>query len=253
LEGAVDPNRLSQVLGVALILGATVHLVTWGAGLPWPHRFSATLLILSSLAWLYGRPGESGERLRAVVAHWLPETRGRGLWGDSARRRLVEELVRSGDPSRLTGDQTLLVVTALALDTGRIAHFYTGPVVGDSFKDQVERGLGEAIRLTHPGAMIEAAVASSAIPLAFEPVRIQGRDFLVAGQSPNQPLAAVYAARADAAIVVLLAPITQPPPPSRDEHLLALGARLIEIAHWRSLQQELRELPEDWIRGSASR
>jgi predicted acylesterase/phospholipase RssA len=94
--------------------------------------------------------------------------------------------------------------------------------------------------------VIAAAVASSAIPIAFEPVRISGRDFVDAGQFSNQPLAAVHAARADAAIVVLLAPTEEPPRAQEDEHLLALGARLIEIGHWRSLQQELRELPDEW-------
>ena len=28
--------------------------------------------------------------------------------------------------------------------------------------------------------------------------------------------------------------------------MIALGGRLLEIAHWRSLQQELRELPVEW-------
>jgi hypothetical protein len=137
-------------------------------------------------------------------------------------------------------------MTALALDSGRIAHFYSGPEPGPGFEEQVERGLGEAIRLKSPAQVIAAAVASSAIPLAFEPVRIAGREFVDAGQFSNQPLAAVHAARADAAIVVLLAPTEEPPRAQADEHLLALGARLIEIGHWRALQQELRELPEEW-------
>ncbi len=246
LEGVVDPDRASRWLGLALILGALVHLVTWGAGLPWPHRFSAAALIAGTLVWLGTRPGAGGERLRALIARWLPETRGRGLWGDAARKKLVQNLVRSGDSSRLTEGPTLLVMTALALDTGRIAHFFVGPEPGADFERSVERGLGEPIRLMSPAQVIAAAVASSAIPLAFEPVRIAGRDFVDAGQFSNQPLAAVHAARADAAIVVLLAPTQEPPRAQPDEHLLALGARLIEIGHWRALQQELRELPAEW-------
>lgn len=245
-EGAVDPVRVSRWLGLAIIAGGLIHLVTWGSGVPWPHRFSATLLIASALAWLATRPGAGGERLRALIARWLPETRGRGLWGDAARKQLIQKLVRSGDSSLLTEGNTLLVMTALALDTGRIAHFYAGPEPGPDFEERVERGLGDPIRLVSPAHVIAAAVASSAIPLAFEPVRIGGRDFVDAGQFSNQPLAAVHAARADAAIVVLLAPIDEPPPAQENEHLLALGARLIEIGHWRSLQQELRELPDEW-------
>ena len=245
-EGAVDPAQASRALGIALIAGAIVHLVTWGAGVPWPHRFSATLLIAGGLLWLGTRPGASGEHLRSVIANWLPETRGRGLWGDAARKQLVQKLVRGGDSSRLTEGNTLLVMTALALDSGRIVHFYSGPEPGPGFVERVERGLGEAIRLISPAQVIAAAVASSAIPLAFEPVRIRGREFVDAGQFSNQPLAAVHAARADAAIVVLLAPTEEPPRAQANEHLLALGARLIEIGHWRALQQELRELPKEW-------
>lgn len=245
-EGAVDPVRVSRWFGLALIAGAGVHLVTWGTGFPWPHRFSATILIVGALTWIGTRPGASGERLRALIARWLPETRGRGLWGDAARKQLVQKLVRNGDSSLLTEGNTLLVMTALALDSGRIVHFYAGPEPGPGFEEQVERGLGEAIRLISPAQVIAAAVASSAIPLAFEPVRIAGREFVDAGQFSNQPLAAVHAARADAAIVVLLAPTEEPPRAQPNEHLLALGARLIEIGHWRALQQELRELPQEW-------
>jgi len=245
-EDAADPARVSWWLGIALIAGGIVHLVTWGTGVPWPHRFSATLLIAGALAWFGTRPGASGERLRAMIARWLPETQGRGLWGDAARKQLVQKLVRSGNSSLLTEGNTLLVMTALALDSGRIVHFFSGPEPGPGFEERVERGLGEAIRLISPAQVIAAAVASSAIPLAFEPVRISGREFVDAGQFSNQPLAAVHAARADAAIVVLLAPTEEPPRAQPNEHLLALGARLIEIGHWRSLQQELRELPEEW-------
>jgi predicted acylesterase/phospholipase RssA len=245
-EGAVDPVQTWRWFGLVLGLGAMIHLITWGTGFPWPHRFSATLLIVSAAAWFALRPGSGGDPLRAAIARWLPETRGRGLWGDAARKQLVQNLVRSGDSSLLTEGKTLLVMTALALDTGRIAHFYAGPEPGHGFVDRVERGLGEAIRLISPAQVIAAAVASSAIPIAFEPVRIAGREFIDAGQFSNQPLAAVYAARADAAIVVLLAPTEEPPRAQPDEHLLALGARLIEIGHWRALQQELRELPDEW-------
>jgi predicted acylesterase/phospholipase RssA len=246
LEGAMDPVQTWRWFGVVLALGAIVHLVTWGTGFPWPHRFSATILIVTAAAWLALRPGVGGDPLRSAISRWLPETRGRGLWGDAARKQLVQNLVRGGDSSLLTEGNTLLVMTALALDTGRIAHFYSGPEPGHGFVERVERGLGEAIRLISPAQVIAAAVASSAIPIAFEPVRIAGREFVDAGQFSNQPLAAVYAARADAAIVVLLAPTEEPPRAQPDEHLLALGARLIEIGHWRALQQELRELPDEW-------
>ena len=246
-EGARDPTRLSRRLGAALLVGLTLHLATWVLGLPWPHRFSASLLAATALVWLAVRPSAVADRARAVLLGLMPETRGRGLWRGAGRRRLLEGLVAQGQPERLTGSETLLVVTALAVDSGRIAHFVSGPDPGPRFREAVERHLGEVIHVDRPAEVIEAAVASSAIPLMFEPVSIRGRQFVDAGQFSNQPLAAVHAADADAAVVVLMAPTSQPPKSSGEENLVALGARLVELANWRALQQELRELPSDWL------
>lgn len=246
VDRRTDPARLVRWLGRLVLAGLGVHLVAWGTGIPWPHSFSASLLVASGLAWLALRPGATGERLRRLLLRVMPETQGRGLWRGSARRALVEQLVSDGDPSRLTSSETLLVITALAMDSGRIAHFVSGPEPSPEFRVQVEQGLGEVIELRSPQEVIEAAVASSAIPLVFEPVRIRGRDFVDAGQFSNQPLAAVHSAQADAAVVVLLAPFREAPRTDDAGNVVDLGGRLVELANWRSLQRELRDVPAAW-------
>ncbi len=241
-----DPTRGSRRLGRGLIALTALHLVMWGLGLPWPHRFSATVLAAGAVAWLAIRPGRPRDVLRRLLGQLLPETRGRGLWGSAARRRLLEELVARGHPSRLTQSATLLIVNALALDSGRIMHFAAGPAPGPEFEARLRSALDEVMWLRQPSQVIEAVVASSAIPLAFEPVKIAGREFVDAGQFSNQPLEGAIAAGADALVVVLMAPSAGPPPERRDANLVELGARLLEVASWRQLHIELGALPPGW-------
>jgi predicted acylesterase/phospholipase RssA len=119
---------------------------------------------------------------------------------------------------------------------------------GQAFTRRVEEGVGEVIVLKEPREVIEAAVASSAIPAVFEPVRIHRRDFVDGGVFSNQPLRVALADQADALLVVLVTPSTGPAPMPRHANLFDLSARLVEIANWRDLETELRSLPAGWLR-----
>jgi predicted acylesterase/phospholipase RssA len=234
-----DPGRVRRWLRRSLITLAVVHLVMWGLGLPWPHRFSASVLAAGAAAWLASRPGRARDTMRRLLSWLLPETRGRGLWGGVARRRLLEDLVARGDPARLVSGETLLIVSALALDSGRIVHFAAGENPGPAFEAGVDQTLTEVVWMSDPGQVVDAAVASSAIPLAFEPVRIGGREFVDAGQFSNQPLDAAVAAGADAILVVLTAPSGGTGVRRRESNLVELSARLLEVASWRQLNLQL--------------
>ena len=233
-------------LGWALVAGAAVHLGVWILELPWPHRFSAVVLLLGSVLWLINRPGRTGTLARQMLARILPETGGRGLWGAAARRHLLRRLVREGNPQRLSAPGTTLLLSALALDSGRIAYFVAGDPPTAEFKERVERALGEVVHVHNAKQVIEAAVASSAIPLAFEPVMIRRREFVDAGQFSNQPVVAAIAVGVDAVLVVLMAPRTGPRPAPRGGTMIELGARMLEIASWRELQLELGVLSTEW-------
>lgn len=241
-----DPGRWHLRLGYVLMAGAAVHLVTLLAALPWPHRFSATALAFGFVAWLANRQGFSGGWLRALLLRLLPETGGRGLWGGASRRRVLEELVAEGDATRLTAGPTRLTIGALAVDTGRTCHFVSGFDPTPWFRARIEQALGEVIVARDPADVLSAAVASSAIPGIFEPVRIGDRDFVDPGGFSNQPLHAAIAAGADAAVIVLLSPSEGSPPTGKVLNVIELGGRLLEIANWRDLQAELRSLPPEW-------
>ena len=114
--------------GVTFLLAAwaALHLLVWAVGIPWPHRFSATLFVVAVILWLAAKPGRAGGWLRRLFSRLLPESRGRGLWGDAARRRVLTRLVGQGVPARLVSGSPILILTGLSLDSGRVAMFVAG-------------------------------------------------------------------------------------------------------------------------------
>jgi predicted acylesterase/phospholipase RssA len=254
LNPPADPERLHRRLGLALLGLALVHAVVWAFGWPWPHRFSAFAILGLAAAWLANRPGRAGDVLRGILRGLMPETRGRGLWGSAARRRTIESLVRAGDPSRLVEGGTGLVISALATDTGRVGHFTRIDGAAPGFAARLERDLGEILPIRDAEDAIRAAVASSAIPGIYEPVRIAGRDFVDAGGLSNQPIHVAIAAGADGVLAVLLTPSGRPAPAPPPANLVELAGRLLELSNWRDMQAELNALPEGWSReGSPAR
>jgi hypothetical protein len=161
---------------------------------------------------------------------------------------VLEGLAAGGPPGALVGRGTRLVVSALAVDSGRVCHFVSWPDVEPRFESRIRDALGEVVALRTPEEMVQAAVASSAIPGVFEPERIDGRLFVDAGGFSNQPVHLALADDADAVLVVLLNPSDAPPAAHPPRDLAALGGRLLELANWRDLQAELRELPAGWSR-----
>jgi hypothetical protein len=130
LEGRAtgpDPTRLRRQLKAALITAASLHALVWLMGWPWPHRFSASVVLLLTLAWVGSTPGGPGHWLRGLALGLMPETGGRGLWSGRARRRILEQLVAAGDSRRLLGAGTRIAVTALSIGTGRLVHFVSWP------------------------------------------------------------------------------------------------------------------------------
>ena len=248
LSPARDPARLHRLFGIGLAAAALVHLVTWIAGLPWPHRFSASVLLLATMVWFANRPGGTGDWLRHLLLRVIPETGGRGLWGSDARRRLIQQAVAQGDPAMLVAPETHLIISACAIETGHMCYFVNWPDPSPAFRERIGHALGRVVPLTTPEQIIEAAVASSAVPAVFEPVTLGDQTLVDGGLFSNQPMHAVLADEADAMLVVLVSPSSGPPRPSREPHLLELGGRLLEIANWRNLQTELGALPAGWGR-----
>lgn len=241
-----DPQRGRRVLGTAALGAAAIHALVWIGGWPWPHRFSASVVLLLAFAWLGSGTGRVARALQRAGFGLVPETRGRGLWNGKARARLLDRLTKEGDAAALMDASTRLVISALALDGGRVAHFTNWADAAGEFRARAEEQLGEVVPLRDPGEVVRAALASSAIPGVFEPVSIGGREFVDAGGFSNQPLHVALAGGADAVLVVLMTPSHSLTPSAPPADMASLAGRLLEVANWRDLQAELRSLPPGW-------
>jgi predicted acylesterase/phospholipase RssA len=245
---AGDPERWQRWFGRVFAVALAVHLLTWAFAWPWPHRFSATVLFVGGLVWLANRQGRSGHWLRLLLARLLPESGGRGLWRGDARRRVLGSLIADGDSSRLVSGSVRLLLAAVAVDTGRMCYFVNWHSTAEPFREAVDRTLGEIEVLEEPGDVVQAAWASSAIPILFQPVRVHGREFADAGLFSSQVVHATVAAGADALLVVLMSPAVYPQVASDRMHLFEVGTRLFELGGWRDLRSELGSLSSPWAR-----
>ena len=117
------------------------------------------------------------------------------------------------------------------------------PDPAPEFIRRIDHELGEVIPVRNVTDVIDAAVASSALPGIFQPERACGRDCVDAGGFSNQPLHVAIAHGVDAMIVVVLVPSESPTPTPPPNDVVALGGRLLELSNWRDLQTELRHLP----------
>lgn len=246
IQSARSSRRIRQVSAVVLGVWALLHVLTWMFDLPWPHRFSATLLAAAAVIWIANRPAPAGDRLRQVLADFLPELKGRGLWSATARRRILDLLVKEGDSDRLVNGETKLILSALALDTGRVAHFVNWSGDDGTFRQRVEAAVGEVIPVQGARQIVQAAIASSAIPILFEPARVHGREFVDAVALSTHPLQASVFAGADAALVIVVSPSGAPPHAPEPRNLLEVWSRYLDVANWHDLQREMGSLPDSW-------
>jgi predicted acylesterase/phospholipase RssA len=253
LTPATDPDRPARALGWTLVFLGALLPVSYLLPIPWPRRLHLVLVLFAALAWLAGRQFQRGTT-RRLASQLLPETGGRGLWRSAARRRLIDALLPQHVDGSLFDGSTHLILTACNIRSGRMHYFINWDGDRDGYRERVRDALGEAAMVRNRHEIIEAALASSAVPVIFEPVRIGGEEFVDGGVFTNQPLHAVLADRADAVLLVLVLPSGTPPRLGRRPRAIDLAARLPHLANWRDLQIELQRLPPGWSRaGSPAR
>jgi predicted acylesterase/phospholipase RssA len=231
---------------LALVLAAVLYPLAMLMRWPWPWRFHGLVLVVLTLIWLGDRPGAPRTWMRRLVLGLMPETQGRGLWRSAGRRRLIDRLVAQGDPARLTETDVHLIISACSVNDGRMSYFVNWRDPSERFCQNIRAALGEVEPVTRPRDVIDAATAASAVPVLFEPVRWRGRDYLDGGIFSNQPIHAVVADGADAILLVLVSPSSGPRAAGAETSVVELGWRLQELANWRDLQTELRQLDGRW-------
>jgi predicted acylesterase/phospholipase RssA len=245
---ATDPERVRRVFGRIVLTIATLLVVSLAFPFPWPYRLHILVLLLTSLVWLTSELLAEEGAVRRFVVRLLPETGGRGLWRSGARRRLIEDLMPPNAAARLFDAHTHLIFTACAADTGRMHYFINWNDVTPEFTATIARAPGVVHEARDVRDLIEAAVASSALPLIFEPVRIGGQDYVDGGVFASRPLHVVLADGADAMLVVLMSPEAEPASAATGSHLIDFAIRMPQIANWRQMHMEILSLPAEWSR-----
>ena len=243
-----DPERMSRWFGRGLLAYGALFVLMLALPYPWPNRAHLVSLLIGALVWLAGRSMRRGGVMRRLVVRMLPETGGRGLWRTAGRRRLIESLLPPDAEARLARGATRLMFAACELESGRMHYFMTGEPAGRALEARLAESLGDAVPIRTRAEVIDAVLASSAIPVVFEPVRIGGHEYVDGGVFSNQPLHAVLADGADAVLMVLVSPSGSPPRLGTESQLMDLAGRLPQLANWRDLQTELHSLPAGWSR-----
>jgi len=183
------------------------------------------LLILPSKRWA-PRLGVLARRLLRITLHT-------GLFTNYERARILREVVTN---HQLSASPIRLVITVADLESGSSRFFCNTP----------------AARLIHdPGAdpsfvrreiqatddLVGAVVASSALPIAFEPVRIAGRACGDGGLCANEPIRPAVRLGADVVFLVMMNL------PGMTRHrvgtFIDVGLCALDILMQQSLQQEL--------------
>src|SRR5205814_8639900 len=70
--GQAGPAVARTRLPPLTLLAASTHVLVWVMGWPWPHRFSAAVVILLVLAWAASTPGILGRGLRNLALGLMP-------------------------------------------------------------------------------------------------------------------------------------------------------------------------------------
>ena len=247
LTPAADPERMERVIGWVLVVLAALYPLSAWLPFAWPRQFHLMVVLVGGVLWLLGRNIQPGGRMRRMLMRALPETGGRGLWRSAARRRLIDGLLPRRVAQHFDG-HTHLILSACEVESGRMHYFANWDIHRSGFRQRLKGALSEAVEMRTREEMMRAALASSAVPVLFEPVHIHGRHYMDGGVFSNQPIHAALADQADALLLVLVSPSDTPPRLSHDPLLIDVAARLSQLANWRDLQSELTRVPAGWSR-----
>jgi len=158
------------------------------------YRTRLDVISLLDVTALIGGSGNVAQRLLDAVGWtYLLET-------EPLRRTVIEVL--GGERLRVRRGSTL-VVSAVDVATGEAVRFCSAP--------PPPRRLTPHYRTV--ALDVDHLLASSGIPLLFEPARVGGQDFWDGGVVANTPLAPALAFEPDVAIVVLTSTQPRPAPP----------------------------------------
>jgi predicted acylesterase/phospholipase RssA len=237
-----ERRRLGQSVAANLLVGS--FLVAGSAALHLDSTFSTVLrrhpiviaALLAALAVLRlvhrrftGGLGRLWERAIRFVLH-------PGLFNNFQRARFLRGRIPL---DRLRHSPMRVLFTATDLLSGSVRHFSNTPPDRLAADPGADRAfiLGE---VSAPDDPLPAIVASSALPITFEPMEMEGRLLADGAVMGSQPISPAIRMGADVLFLVLLDPQESRPGAARS--FVDVGTRALDILMHQNLRSDLREL-----------
>ncbi|MBI4462802.1 MAG: patatin-like phospholipase family protein [Acidobacteria bacterium] len=220
------------------VLSLVANLIVWGflmvVALQFePKQFLVLLGVLLSLFVLY-------RLLRAplgLLLHGLLRLPLRaGLFASFERGRLLRQRL---SVERLLASPIRLIITATDLETGT-ARFFSNRPVEEIAADPGADPHFVREEVSTAEDIIRTVIASSALPIAYEPITLSGRTYTDGGIVANQPIRPAIRLGADVLFLVMM-----DPPEGRRRAVktfIDVGLRALDILMLQNLLTDLRML-----------
>jgi len=242
----LDPDRRRLGVSVAANLLVGAFLVTSIASLHLnvafnnllrrhPLAMAAALAALGALRLVQqrhrGRLGRTWERIIRLSMH-------SGLFKNFERARYLRRAI---PVERLRRSPIRIVFTATDLESGLARHFSNTPPA----QLAADRGADQSFALEEvaaPDDLLPAIVASSALPITYEPIAVEGRLLSDGAVMGSQPIRPAIRLGADVLFLVLL----EPSEGRRRETgtFVDVGTRALGILMHEHLRADLRDLTD---------
>ena len=208
----------------------TLHHLRALAGL---HPLAAAALVaaIPVLLWLRRK---ASSPLNNTVRRVLRIPLKTGLFTNLARERFVSE---RGSAEKIKASPIRIFLTATDLETGSPRFFSNTPVETLLNDPGVDKRF-VANEVIFPDDLIGAVIASSAVPITYEPARVQGHLCADGGLCANQPMRPAVHLGADILFLVMMDPVEAEQAPIKT--FLDVGVRSLEILMRQNLVSDLR-------------
>ena len=200
-----------------------------------PYVIIALLALLLALRllqeWFRDRLGRLWERIIRFALH-------PGLFNNFQRSRYLRGRISS---ERLMRSPIRLLFTATDLGPGVVRHFSNATGAQLAADPRCDRTFA-LHEVATPADLLPAIVASSAIPITYEPMEVEGRILADGAVMGSQPIRPAVHLGADVLFLVLL----EPPEARRSgtASFVDVGSRALEILMRQNLRGDLRQLTE---------
>jgi predicted acylesterase/phospholipase RssA len=236
LRVSIVANALILAFMVAIVMSLNLHTTLRTLLIRSPLLVGAGVVVLFLLRWVEQRQRARVSRLWEKMVRAPLDT---GLFTNFDRTKYLRARIPAAP---LTASPIRFVVTTTDLEDGSPTYFCNTPrdrLAGDPGVDQrfVER------EVVYQPDLLPAIVASSALPIAFEPLVLEDRlvsDGAIVGSQPIRPAIRLGA---DVLFIVLLTP---PRASGRREGItfLDVGLRALEILMHQNLRTDLQTTRE---------